>query len=63
MAYQSINPFTNQVEKTFKNTTDEELERMKPYGEAFIQEQLYMPQSITNFPFPTNAYVSRVLYI
>ena len=27
MAYQSINPFTNQVEKTFKNTTDEELEQ------------------------------------
>ena len=28
MAYQSINPFTNQVEKTFENTTDEELEQM-----------------------------------
>lgn len=27
MAYQSINPFTNQVEKTFENTTDEELEQ------------------------------------
>ena len=40
--------------------SDEELERMKPYGEAFIQEQLYMPQTITNAPFPTNAYVSQV---
>ena len=39
---------------------DDELERMKPYGEAFIQEQLYMPQTITNAPFPTNAYVSQV---
>lgn len=37
--------------------SDSELERMKPYGEAFIQEQLYMPQSILNFPFPTGAYV------
>lgn len=37
--------------------SDSELERMKPYGEAFIQEQLYMPQSILNFPFPTEAYV------
>lgn len=27
MAYQTINPYTNQVEKTFKNTTDEELEQ------------------------------------
>ena len=27
MAYQSINPFTNQVEKTFEYTTDEELEQ------------------------------------
>ncbi len=27
MAYQSINPFTNQVEKTFENTTDKELEQ------------------------------------
>ena len=27
MAYQKINPYTNQVEKTFKNTTDEELEQ------------------------------------
>lgn len=30
---------------------------MKPYGEAFIQEQLYMPQSIRSYPFPTDAYV------
>lgn len=50
--------------RNFLNSlSDEELERMKPYGEAFIQEQLYMPQSITNFPFPTNAYVSGVLYV
>lgn len=27
MAYQTINPYTNQVEKTFKNTTDEEPEQ------------------------------------
>lgn len=27
MTYQTINPYTNQVEKTFKNTTDEELEQ------------------------------------
>ncbi|WP_278556872.1 NAD-dependent succinate-semialdehyde dehydrogenase [Limosilactobacillus vaginalis] len=27
MAYQTINPYTNQVEKTFKNTTDKELEQ------------------------------------
>lgn len=38
--------------------SDEELERIKPYGEAFIQEQLYMPQSMSSFPFPTEAYVS-----
>lgn len=27
MAYQTINPYTNEVEKTFKNTSDEELEQ------------------------------------
>ncbi|MBB1124235.1 NAD-dependent succinate-semialdehyde dehydrogenase [Limosilactobacillus albertensis] len=27
MAYQTINPYTNEVEKTFENTTDEELEQ------------------------------------
>ena len=37
--------------------SDEELERMKPYGEAFIQEQDYMPQTTTTYPFPTMAYV------
>ena len=30
--------------------SDEELERMKPYGEAFIQEQDYMPQTTTTYP-------------
>lgn len=30
---------------------------MKPYGEAFIQEQDYMPQTTTTYPFPTMAYV------
>ena len=30
---------------------------MKPYGEAFIQEQDYMPQTTTTYPFPTLAYV------
>lgn len=33
MAYQSINPFTNQVEKTFENTTDEELEQTPKFQE------------------------------
>lgn len=27
MAYQTVNPYTNEVEKTFKNTSDEELEQ------------------------------------
>ena len=27
MAYQTINPYTNEVEQTFENTTDEELEQ------------------------------------
>ncbi|MRN05953.1 NAD-dependent succinate-semialdehyde dehydrogenase [Lactobacillus sp. 0.1XD8-4] len=27
MAYQTINPYTNEIEKTFENTTDEELEQ------------------------------------
>ena len=38
--------------------SDEELEEMKPYGEAFIREQDYMPQSVKSVPFPTDAYVS-----
>ena len=36
--------------------SDEELEEMKPYGEAFIREQDYMPQSVKSVPFPTDAY-------
>ena len=37
--------------------SDEELEEMRPYGEAFIQEQDYIPQTIKSVPFPTDAYV------
>lgn len=37
--------------------SDEELEEMKPYGEAFIREQDYIPQSVRSVPFPTDAYV------
>lgn len=36
---------------------DEELEAMKPYGLQFIQEQFYLPHTITSVPFPTDAYV------
>ena len=38
--------------------SDEELEEMRPYGEAFIREQDYVPQSVKSVPFPTDAYVS-----
>lgn len=38
---------------------EEELEAMKPYGLQFIQEQLYLPHTITSVPFPTDAYVER----
>ena len=41
--------------------TDEEVEEMKPYGEAFISEQLFVPQRMTNVPFPTEAYVGGVM--
>ena len=37
--------------------SDEELERMKPYGLQSIQEQFYLPQKVTSVPFPTDAYV------
>lgn len=36
---------------------EEELEAMKPYGVQFIQEQFYVPQTVTSVPFPTDAYV------
>lgn len=36
---------------------EEELEAMKPYGLQFIQEQFYLPYTITSVPFPTDAYV------
>ena len=39
----------------------EELERMKPYGEAFIAEQNYLPQDIISYSFPTDAYVGRII--
>ena len=38
---------------------EEELEAMKPYGLQFIQEQFYLPHTITSVPFPTDAYVER----
>lgn len=38
---------------------EEELEAMKPYGLRFIQEQFYVPHTITSVPFPTDAYVER----
>ena len=41
--------------------TLEQLEEMKPYGEAFIREQLFVPQKYTNVPFPTEAYVSAMV--
>lgn len=41
--------------------TDEEVEEMKPYGEAFISEQLFVPQRMTSVPFPTEAYVGGVM--
>ena len=41
--------------------TDEEMEEMKPYGEAFISEQLFVPQRMTSVPFPTEAYVGSVM--
>lgn len=40
---------------------DEQLEEMKPYGKAFIREQLFVPQKYTNVPFPTEAYVSAMV--
>ena len=40
---------------------DEQLEEMKPYGKAFIREQLFVPQKYTNVPFPTEAYVNAMV--
>lgn len=38
---------------------DEELEAMKPFGLQFIQEQFFVPQTVTSVPFPTDAYVGK----
>ena len=52
MAYQSINPFTNQVEKTFENTTDEELEQtLTTAHQLYLDWRKYMTLKNGNVKF------------
>ncbi|MCO6515537.1 MAG: aldehyde dehydrogenase, partial [Snodgrassella sp.] len=48
MAYQTINPFTNEVVKTFSNHTDTEIENTLNQAYALYQSAWAQPENISD---------------